>query len=633
MGAAAELHGVAAHVDHTDHIAVLLAEQGSCPQLLGLLNGHLPGDNGVALQDGILDDGIDLGQLLGGNGGVVGKVEAQVVRLHQRTGLMHVVAQDAAQSLLQQVRGRVGPHNGLPAIHIDGGADNVVYMDGPPVQLAVVQVLAALVLLNIGHLEPALSQHDDAGIGHLAAHFGIEGSLVQHQNAGLAAGNGTGHLVSLADGQDLGLAVKAVIAHKLGGGVVQAQIDAGPGQVPQCLPGLSCPGLLLLHQLLKSGLIQGHVFVSHHLQGQVDGEAVGIVELEGIGAGELGLSLGLVLCQHIGKDLHAAVNGPGKVLLFHLHHLGDVAAALPQVGVVVLVLVDHGLHHLVQEGMVHAQELAVTGSPAKQTAEHIAPALVAGQDTVSDHEGRGPDVVGNDPQGHVHLDALAIACAGDLRDLVGNVHNGVHIEEAVHILAHNGQTLQAHAGVDVLVGKLRVVALAIVIELGEHVVPDFHIPVAVAAHGAAGLSAAVLLAAVVVDLTAGAAGAGAVLPEVVLLAEAEDPVGRNTHFLVPDIEGLVIIHIDGRIQPVLVQAHHLGQEFPAPVDGFPLEIVAEGEVAQHLEIGAVAGGLADIFNVAGTDALLAGADPVTGGLHLAGEVGLHRRHAGVDQQQ
>ena len=30
---------------------------------------------------------------------------------------------------------------------------------------------------------------------------------------------------------------------------------------------------------------------------------------------------------------------------------------------------------------------------------------------------------------------------------------------------------------------------------------------------------------------------------------------------------------------------------------------------------------------------LAGADSVTGGLHLTGKVGLHRRHAGVDQQQ
>ena len=275
----------------------------------------------------------------------------------------------------------------------------------------------------------------------------------------------------------------------------------------------------------------------------------------------------------------------------------------------------------------------MTGCPAQQSSEHIAPALVAGQNAVGNHKGGGPDVVGDDPQRNVHLHALAVACAGELGNLIGDVHDGVHIEQAVHILAHNGQTLQAHAGVDVLLGQLGIVALPVVVELGEHVVPHFHIAVAVAAHGAAGLAAAVLFAPVIVNLAAGTAGAGAMLPEVVLLAETEDPVGGDAHLLVPDVEGLVIVFIDRGIQPVLVQAHHLGQELPAPVDGFPLEVVAKAEVAQHLKIGAVTGGFADVLNVAGTDALLAGADPMTGGLHFPGEVGLHGGHAGVDQQQ
>ena len=64
MGTAAELHGEAAHIDNPDHLAILFAEQGGSSQLLGLLDGHLPGDNGIALQDGILNNGIDLVQLL-----------------------------------------------------------------------------------------------------------------------------------------------------------------------------------------------------------------------------------------------------------------------------------------------------------------------------------------------------------------------------------------------------------------------------------------------------------------------------------------------------------------------------------------------------------------------------------------
>ena len=73
-----------------------------------------------------------------------------------------------------------------------------------------------------------------------------------------------------------------------------------------------------------------------------------------------------------------------------------------------------------------------------------------------------------------------------------------------------------------------------------------------------------------------------------------------------------------------------GQEFPRPGNGLLLEIVAEGEVAQHLKIGAVAVGMADVLNIAGADALLAGGDTVAGGLLLPGEPGLHGGHAGVD---
>ena len=69
------------------------------------------------------------------------------------------------------------------------------------------------------------------------------------------------------------------------------------------------------------------------------------------------------------------------------------------------------------------------------------------------------------------------------------------------------------------------------------------------------------------------------------------------------------------------------------MDGVLFEVVAEGEIAQHLKIGAVAVGVADILDVPGADALLAGGHPVAGGLLLPGEVGLHRGHARVDEQQ
>ena len=47
----------------------------------------------------------------------------------------------------------------------------------------------------------------------------------------------------------------------------------------------------------------------------------------------------------------------------------------------------------------------------------------------------------------------------------------------------------------------------------------------------------------------------------------------------------------------------------------------------------MAGGFADILNIAGTDTLLAGADPAAGRFHFPLKIRLHGSHTGVDQQQ
>ena len=645
VGAAAELHRVAAHIHHTDLVAVLLPEQGGGSGLLGLLDAHDLGVHGVALQDGLVYNAVHLAQLLSGHGGEVGEVKAQVVGLHQRAGLVHMAAQHGLQGLVEQVGGGVGSAYGVPAGHVDLGGDGVSQLQSALGDLAVVHILAALVLLHVGDGKQAAvfaALGDDTVVGHLAAHLRVEGGLVQHHNAlypghellGLLILHHQGHHLGAGDGV-------ALIAHKLGLGHILAELHAGPAQVAQGLPGLPGPLALLLHQLVERLLVQCHALLLHHFQGQIHGEAVGVVQLEGVLTGEDLLPLLLVLGEHVVENSQAAVDGLGEVLLLHPDDLGDIVLALPQLGVVALVLVDDGVAHLVQEGLVHPQQLTVAGGPAQQAAQHIAPALVGGEHPVADHKGGGADVVGDDPQGHVHTVALAVGGPGELGDLVGDVHHRVHVKQGGHLLAHAGQALQAHAGVDVLLLELGVVALAVVVELGEDDVPHLDIPVAVAAHGTAGLAAAPLGAPVVVDLGAGAAGAGAVLPEVVLLAELEDAVLGDADLIPPDGEGLVvgggglIAGKDGGVEPLRVQTHPLGggQELPGPVDGVVLEVVPEGEVAQHLEISAVAGGLADVLNVAGADALLTGAYPVAGGLLLSGEPGLHGGHAAVDEQQ
>ena len=313
----------------------------------------------------------------------------------------------------------------------------------------------------------------------------------------------------------------------------------------------------------------------------------------------------------------------------------DIFLLLNQLRICAAGLVDNGGSNVGHKRLVNAEQLAVTNGAAQQAAQNVAAALVGRDNAVADHHNGGADVVGDNAQGNISLVAVAVVLAGDLGNLVGDVAHGVNVEQGANALYHARQTLQTHAGVDVLLLQLRVVAVAVVVELGEYVVPYLHVAVTVAADGAAGLAAAVLGAAVVVDLRARAARTGAMLPEVVLLAEAEDALRCNADLLVPDLECLVIVNVDGRIQAIRVNADPLrtGQEFPAPVNGLALEVVAEGEVAQHLEEGAVTGGLANVLDIAGADALLAGGNAVARRLLLAGEERLHRRHAGVDEQK
>src|SRR5690606_9970557 len=87
-----------------------------------------------------------------------------------------------------------------------------------------------------------------------------------------------------------------------------------------------------------------------------------------------------------------------------------------------------------------------------------------------------------------------------------------------------------------------------------------------------------------VDLAARAARPGlAHLPEVVLVAEPEDPLRRQTRDLLPQLRGFVVRVVDRRPEALLRQAVLLREQLPREAYRIALEVVAEGEVAEHLE--------------------------------------------------
>ena len=133
------------------------------------------------------------------------------------------------------------------------------------------------------------------------------------------------------------------------------------------------------------------------------------------------------------------------------------------------------------------------------------------------------------------------------------------------------------------------------------------------------------------DFGVRAARTAADLPPVI--SQAYNVVFRNTYNIVPDIKSFIILSVDGDVQLIRRQAKLLGQELPAPGDNLFFKVITKGEVAQHFKIGMVARSAANVFNITGTHAFLAGGDTSSRRFHFAGEKRLKGCHASTDNQQ
>src|SRR5262249_7520374 len=143
---------------------------------------------------------------------------------------------------------------------------------------------------------------------------------------------------------------------------------------------------------------------------------------------------------------------------------------------------------------------------------------------------------------------------------------------------------------------------------------------------------------VVMDLRTRTAGAGlAHLPEIVLFVEAEDAVLGNARDFLPELLGFVILAKDCNVELALGERVVLGEQFPGEVDRLGFEVVAEGEIAQHLEEGVMTAGVADVFEIvvlaAGADALLRSGRTAVVALFEPEEDVLELIHAGIGEQQ
>jgi len=147
------------------------------------------------------------------------------------------------------------------------------------------------------------------------------------------------------------------------------------------------------------------------------------------------------------------------------------------------------------------------------------------------------------------------------------------------------------------------------------------------------LRARQVIALMEVDLRAGTAWPDVAREPVVALLDAiaHDPL-RALALGEPEIIGLLVVFEDRVPEALGRDTKHPGHELPGPGNGVLLEVIADTEVAEHLEEGLVVPVLADLVDVRRPEDLLHRDDPLGGRLLLSEEIGHERLHAGAGEK-
>ena len=185
MGAAAQLHRMAAGFEHPHQLSVLLPEEGDRADLPGMVEGGLVVAARLVAEHFGVDQVLHVGDLLRREGLVVAEVETETVGTDPRSLLLHVVAEHLAQRPVQDVGGGVVAPDAGPAIGVHRRGDLV-----PDSQLAVdglddvnVEVGHSVDGVDDPHPGPGRLAGDLAGVSDLTAALGVERRAVQYDPA------------------------------------------------------------------------------------------------------------------------------------------------------------------------------------------------------------------------------------------------------------------------------------------------------------------------------------------------------------------------------------------------------------------------------------------------------------------
>jgi len=189
MRAATEFSREIAHLHHADFIAVLLAKERHRAGLDRIVVTHIGNGHRLVVHDNVVDERFDLGDFFACDRFRMREVETGALPGHQRAFLFDVRAQHFAQCGVQKVSSGVIARGGGALLQIDCGGDGVAHLQTAARQLTLMAKDVGLDLLGVGHVKEGIDPaggEDFACVAGLAARFGVERGVIEHDHAFVA---------------------------------------------------------------------------------------------------------------------------------------------------------------------------------------------------------------------------------------------------------------------------------------------------------------------------------------------------------------------------------------------------------------------------------------------------------------
>ncbi len=177
--------------------------------------------------------------------------------------------------------------------------------------------------LRILHLELALRAFENTRVADLAAGFAVKRCAIEDHHHGRLVRNLVEHIHQMVfgdDPDDFAVGLDRLVAQKLGSGMRFSQGVNGAGLHDRAREGLAAAdAMVLVHQLAKTSAIDRKVVAGRNGFGQLDQEAVGLMQVEGVVSRDGPLP---VFAQNLDGPFQlfeALFDCPQKILFFGFH--------------------------------------------------------------------------------------------------------------------------------------------------------------------------------------------------------------------------------------------------------------------------------------------------------------------------